>query len=92
MANKPMKRRSTSLVIGEIQMKTTMTYHFIPTRISRIKETITSMSKDVDKWSPHTLLVVPEYGAHTLENGLMVPQKVSRVTMCISNSTPRNVI
>ena len=33
MTKKHVKRYSTSLVINEIQIKTTMRYHFIPTRI-----------------------------------------------------------
>ena len=37
MANKYMKRCSTSPVIKEMQLKTTMKYHFIPTRMAIIK-------------------------------------------------------
>ena len=42
MANKHRKRCSTSLIIREMKIKTTMRYHFIPVKTAAIKKSTSS--------------------------------------------------
>jgi hypothetical protein len=72
MAKKHMKKRSPSLAIKEMQIKTTLRFHFTPVRIAIIKNTTNSRCWQGwgGKRNPHTLLVGMQASTTTLENNM----------------------
>lgn len=76
MTNKYMKRYSTSLTIPEIQIKTTVSYHFTCTRMSIIKNTITNTGQDVKSLKSSTPCWREQKMLKPLWESLVVAQNV----------------
>ena len=74
MAEKCLKKCSTSLVIREMKMKMTLTLHQSEWLRSKTQMTADA-GEDVEKRSTPPLLVRLQAGATTLEISLEVPQK-----------------
>ena len=77
MTNRHMQRCSTSLLIREIKIKTTLRYHLMLVRVAKMNNSGDyRCCKDVEKWEPYCTFGGNENCCTCSGNSVEVPQKI----------------
>ena len=93
VAEKQLKKCSTSLAIREMKIKTTLKFHLTPVRRAKIKSTSDSSCwRDAEQGEPPPLLVQVQTCSATLEINMTVSQKIgNQSTSRLSYAAPGHI-
>ena len=92
MANRHMKRCSISLIIREMQIKTTMRCHLTPVRTAFINKSTKQVLERMWRKNTLALMVGMQIGAATVESDVEIPQKIkSGTALSPGDSTSGNL-